>query len=423
MKEYLLSKARRDKIMKTVAERFLKYTKIDTQSDPKSDSCPSTEKQFNLARMLVNELKELGIEDANIDKNGYVMATLPSNLEKEDIPIIGFIAHMDTSPDMSGTDVNPQIVKNYDGQDILLNRDNNIVLSPKDFPELKSYIGKDIITTDGTTLLGADNKAGIAEIITAIEYLVNNPNIKHGTVKVGFTPDEEIGRGADKFDVKKFGADFAYTIDGGEIGELEYENFNAAYAKVNIKGRNVHPGSSKNKMINSILIAMEFNSMLPVNQTPAHTEGYEGFYHLNDIQGDVEETNLYYIIRDHDKEKFEEKKEKIKKIVKYMNDSIGKEIITIEMKDQYFNMREKIEPVMYIVETVEKAMEEIGIAPKIKAIRGGTDGAKLSYMNLPCPNIFTGGHNFHGKYEYIPIDSMKKAVEVIVKILEIYASR
>lgn len=406
--------------MSRIAERFLKYVKIDTKSDPNSDTCPSTEKQFDLAKILVRELEDIGLEDVNMDENGYVMATLPANIDK-DVPTIGFIAHMDTSPDMTGANVNPQIVENYDGGDILLNKDNRVTLSPKQFPEIKNYIGQDIITTDGTTLLGADNKAGIAEIVTAMEYLINNPQIKHGKIKVGFTPDEEIGRGADKFDVEKFGADFAYTIDGGEIGELEYENFNAAYAKVKIHGRNVHPGSAKNKMINSVLVAMEFNSMLPTNEIPGYTEKYEGFYHLNDIEGNVEETNLQYIIRDHDKDKFEEKKDRIKKIVEYMNSTIGKGTIELEMKDQYYNMKEKIQPVMHIIETAERAMNEVGVTPNIKPIRGGTDGARLSYMGLPCPNIFTGGHNFHGKYEYIPINSMEKAVEVIVKIIDLYA--
>ncbi|MDK2917323.1 MAG: tripeptide aminopeptidase [Candidatus Petromonas sp.] len=404
--------------MEKVVQRFLKYVKIDTKSDPESDTCPSTEKQFNLAKVLAEELKELKLKDVSMDENGYVMATLPANTDKE-IPVIGFVAHMDTSPDISGADVNPQIVKNYDGGDIVLNKEKNIVLSPRDFPELKKYVGQDLITTDGTTLLGADDKAGIAEIMDALEYLVENPDIKHGTIKVAFTPDEEIGRGADNFNIEKFGADFAYTVDGGEIGELEYENFNAAYAKVKINGRNVHPGSAKNKMVNSILVAMEFNSMLPVNERPAHTEGYEGFYHLNNIEGDVEQTTLHYIIRDHDKKKFEEKKQRVERIVKYLNDNIGKGTVELQMEDQYYNMKEKIEPVIHIVETAERAMEEVGVKPIRKPVRGGTDGARLSYMGLPCPNIFTGGHNFHGKFEYIPIDSMKKASEVIVKIIEL----
>ncbi len=406
--------------MEKLVERFIKYVKIDTKSDRNSDLCPSTEKQLNLARELVKELQELGLEDISLDENGYVMATLPSNIDKN-VPNLGFIAHMDTSPDMTGENVNPQIVKNYDGDEIVLNKERNIILSPKDFPELKNYIGQDLITTDGTTLLGADDKAGVAEIMTAIEYLINNPQIKHGTVKIAFTPDEEIGRGADRFDVEKFDADIAYTVDGGEIGELEYENFNAAYAKIKINGRNVHPGTAKNKMINSILIAMEFNAMLPLNEAPQYTEGYEGFYHLHDIKGDVEETTLEYIIRDHDREKFEKKKERIKGIVKYMNDNIKQGTLELEIKDQYYNMKEKIEPFMYIVEIAERAMKEVGVKPIITPIRGGTDGARLSYMGLPCPNLFTGGHNYHGKFEYIPIESMKKSVEVILKIVELYS--
>lgn len=407
-------------MMEKLVERFIKYVKIDTKSDRNSDLCPSTEKQLNLARELVKELQELGLEDISLDENGYVMATLPSNIDKN-VPNLGFIAHMDTSPDMTGENVNPQIVKNYDGDEIVLNKERNIILSPKDFPELKNYIGQDLITTDGTTLLGADDKAGVAEIMTAIEYLINNPQIKHGTVKISFTPDEEIGRGADRFDVEKFDADIAYTVDGGEIGELEYENFNAAYAKIKINGRNVHPGTAKNKMINSILIAMEFNAMLPLNEAPQYTEGYEGFYHLHDIKGDVEETTLEYIIRDHDREKFEKKKERIKGIVKYMNDNIKQGTLELEIKDQYYNMKEKIEPFMYIVEIAERAMKEVGVKPIITPIRGGTDGARLSYMGLPCPNLFTGGHNYHGKFEYIPIESMKKSVEVILKIVELYS--
>ncbi len=406
--------------MEKLVERFIKYVKIDTKSDPRSESCPSTEKQFNLAKELIKELEELRLKDVSLDENGYVMATLPSNTDKE-VPKLGFIAHMDTSPDMTGANVDPKVVENYDGGDIVLNKEKNVVLSPKDFPELKNYIGEDLITTDGTTLLGADDKAGIAEIMTAIEYLVNNPEIKHGTVKVGFTPDEEVGRGADKFDVKKFDSDLAYTVDGGEIGELEYENFNAAYAKIKINGRNVHPGSAKNKMINSISIAMEFNSMLPANQVPEHTEGYEGFYHLHDISGSVEETTLEYIIRDHDREKFEEKKQRIEKMVDYLNCNIGEGTLELEMKDQYYNMKGQIEPVIHIVETAKIAMEEVGVKPIIKPIRGGTDGARLSYMGLSCPNLFTGGHNFHGKFEYIPMGSMKKSVEVILKIVELYA--
>ncbi len=406
--------------MEKLVERFLNYVKIDTESDPNSDTCPSTKKQFNLAKVLVDELTEMGLKDVSLDDNGYIMAVLPSNIEKK-APVIGFIAHMDTSPDTTGKNVNPQIVKNYDGGDIVLNKNKNIVLSPKDFPELEIYEGEDIITTDGTTLLGADDKAGVAEIMTAMEYLTSNPDIKHGTIKVGFTPDEEIGRGADEFDVEKFDADFAYTIDGGQVGEIEYENFNAALAKVTINGRNVHPGTAKNKMVNSITIAMQLNSMLPKNEVPEYTEGYEGFFHLNKIKGNVNQTNLEYIIRDHDKDKFEDKKKTMERIAKFINDSIEGCIIELDIKDQYYNMTEKIEPVMHIVETAQKAIKEIGIEPITMPIRGGTDGARLSYMGLPCPNIFAGGHNFHGRYEYVPIGSMKKAVETILKIIELYA--
>lgn len=406
--------------MKTVVERFLNYVRLDTMSDPDSKSYPSTEKQLKLAKILVKELKELGLVEVSLDENGYVMGTLPSNVDL-DLPTIGFIAHMDTSPDMTATNVNPQIVANYDGGDITLNKEKGIVLSPKDFPELKKYIGQDLITTDGTTLLGADDKAGIAEIMTALENLISHPHIKHGTIKVAFTPDEEIGRGADRFQVERFGADFAYTLDGGEIGELEYENFNAAYAKIEIKGRNVHPGTAKNKMINALLIAMELHRMLPPHETPASTEGYEGFFHLNDLKGSVEEASMYYIIRDHDKEKFIARKNRLQKIVDYMKDLYGDDRISLEMKDQYYNMKEKILPVIHVVETAEKAMKALNIVPIIKPIRGGTDGARLSYMNLPCPNLFTGGHNFHGKYEFIPIPSMEKAVELIIKIVELYS--
>lgn len=406
--------------MKTVVKRFLNYIRVDTMSNPNSDSCPSTEKQLELAGLLAAELKELGLEEVSLDENGYVMGTLPSNANIE-IPTIGFIAHIDTSPDMTAVNVKPQIIEQYDGKDILLNKEKNIILSPKDFPELKKYVHQDLITTDGTTLLGADDKAGIAEIMTALEDLISRPHIKHGPVKIAFTPDEEIGRGADRFNVQRFAADFAYTLDGGEIGEIEYENFNAAYAKIIVKGRNVHPGSAKNKMINALLIAMELHAMLPSNETPACTEGYEGFFHLNDMIGNVEETSMYYIIRDHDRNKFESRKDRIHKIVTYMKAIYGEDAILLEMKDQYYNMKEKIIPVMHVVETAEKAMRELNIAPIIKPIRGGTDGARLSYMNLPSPNLFTGGHNFHGKYEFIPIPSMEKAVEVIIKIVELYS--
>ncbi len=408
--------------MTSVVNRFLRYTKIDTESDFTSDSCPSTRKQFDLAKVLMKELEEMGLSKVTLDNHGYLMATLPSNMEQE-VPTIGFIAHMDTSPDFTGANVKPQIVENYDGNDIVLNEKENIILSPKDFPELKNYVGQKLITTDGTTLLGADNKAGIAEIVTAIQYLVNNPEIKHGKIKIGFTPDEEIGRGADLFDVEKFGADFAYTIDGGQIGELEYENFNAAGATVNIQGRSVHPGEAKNKMINGLQVAMEFNAMLPEKEKPEHTEKYEGFFHLMNISGGVDKASMMYIIRDHDNKIYQERKELIAENAKKINDRYGKEVVTVEIKDQYFNMKEKIEPVMHIIETAEKAMIEVGVKPIKKPIRGGTDGARLSFMGLPCPNIFTGGHNFHGRYEYIPTKSMEKSVDVILKIVELYSQK
>lgn len=404
--------------MEKVVERFLKYVSFDTKSDPESESCPSTAKQLALGEYLVKELQGLGLKDAAMDEHGYIMATLPANTD-EAVPTIGLIAHMDTSPDMSGENVKPQLVKDYDGGDIVLNEEQQIILSPKDFPELKNYVGETLITTDGTTLLGADNKAGIAEIITAVEYFIDHPEIKHGTIKVGFTPDEEIGRGADRFNVEAFGADYAYTIDGGPIGELEYENFNAAGAKVHIQGRNVHPGSSKNKMVNSILIAMELHGMLPVNERPEYTEGYEGFFHLNNLNGDVESTEMQYIIRDHDRAKFEKKKAILEEAVKFLNLKYGEGTVTLTLNDSYYNMKEKIEPVFHIIERAKAAMEAVGVTPVISPIRGGTDGARLSYMNLPCPNIFTGGHNFHGKYEYIPVGSMLKAVEVIVEILKV----
>ncbi|MBM7614460.1 peptidase T [Alkaliphilus hydrothermalis] len=406
--------------MDKVVERFLEYVKFDTKSDPSSETCPSTLKQKDLGEYIVKELLELGLKDANMDENGYIMATLPSNIDK-DVPTIGFIAHMDTSPDFSGKNVKPQIVKNYDGGDLVLNKEQNIVMSPKEFPDLKAYVGEDLITTDGTTLLGADNKAGIAEIMSVVEFLVLNPDIKHGTIKIGFTPDEEIGRGANLFDVEKFNADFGYTIDGAQIGELEYENFNAAGVKIKIKGRNVHPGTAKNKMVSSMLIAMELNSMLPPQERPEHTEGYEGFFHLANMKGDVEETSLQYIIRDHSTELFEKKKQMMAEIVKLLNFKYGEETVQCEIKDSYFNMKEKIVPVIDIIHKAKQAMEEVGVTPIIKPIRGGTDGARLSFMGLPCPNIFTGGHNFHGRFEYIPVNSMNKAVEVILKIVEIYS--
>lgn len=408
--------------MKTVTERFLTYVKIDTQSDEDSQSCPSTEKQWNLARLLVEELEAIGLQDVEIDEHAYIMATLPANTDKK-VPVIGFISHMDTSPDMSGENVKPQIINDYDGHDIVLNKSLDMVLSPNDFPDLLLYQGQDIITTDGTTLLGADDKAGIAEILTAMEYLKNNPHIKHGTIRVGFTVDEEIGRGADKFDVKKFGAELAFTLDGGRIGELEYENFNAAMATVKIQGRNVHPGTAKNAMINSIQLGMEFNSMLPVEQRPEYTEAYEGFFHLIDYNGQVEHTTFRYIVRDHDYGKFEKKKNLISQCATFLNQKYGEGRIQVDIVDQYFNMREKVEPVKYIVDIAEQAMHEVGVDPIIKPIRGGTDGSKLSYKGLPCPNLFAGGHNFHGKYEFIPVQSMEKSVEVIVKIAELFAMK
>jgi len=404
--------------MSNVVERFLKYVQIDTQSNEDSPTTPSTEKQLNLAQLLEQELKELGLTEVRI-KEGYVYGTLPANTDKK-VPAIGLIAHLDTSPDFSGAEVKPRIIKNYDGKDILLNAGENLVLSPEDFPELSAYIGKDLITTDGTTLLGADDKAGIAEIMTALEYLVNHPEIEHGKICVAFTPDEEIGRGADLFDVEGFGADFAYTVDGGAIGELEYENFNAAKAIVKIKGRNVHPGTAKNKMINSILLAQEYIAKLPATETPAHTEGYEGFYHINDIRGDVEETTLYYIIRDFEQDSFAKRKETMLGIADELNKKYGQNLFAVEITDQYQNMKEKILPVMHIVETAQKAMEAVGVKPLVKPIRGGTDGARLSFMGLPTPNLFTGGHNYHGRFEFIPIFAMEKAVEVILKIIELY---
>ena len=405
-----------------IIDRFISYVKIDTESDPKSDSTPSTKKQWDLANKLVEELKSIGMTDVTIDKNSYVMATLPSNVD-HDVPTIGFISHFDTSPDFTGANVNPQIVENYNGKDIVLNKEQNIVLSPSYFDDLLLYKGQTLITTDGTTLLGADDKAGICEIVSAMEYLINHPEIKHGKIRVGFTPDEEIGRGAHKFDVKKFGADWAYTMDGSQVGELEYENFNAAGAVVKVKGKSVHPGYAKGKMVNSIFIATEFINSLPRMETPEHTEGYQGFFHLHTVKGNVEETVLEYIIRDHDKRHFEARKDAIEKLSKDLNKQYGREVIEIEIKDQYFNMKEKVEPVMHIVDIAEEAMKQLDIKPLIKAIRGGTDGSQLSYMGLPCPNIFAGGHNFHGRYEYVPVESILKATEVIVKIAELTQQR
>jgi len=405
-----------------ILERFLKYIKIDTQSDDSVETCPSTSKQFDLLKILHSELTELGLTDISLDDKGYLMATLPSNINYK-VPVIGFLAHVDTSPDMPGDNVNPQIINNYDGKDVILNKEKNLTLSTKEFPELKNYIGKTIITTDGNTLLGADDKAGIAEIMTTMEYLVKNPDVKHGTIKVAFTPDEEIGRGVDFFDVKKFNADFAYTIDGGGIGELEYENFNAASAKISIQGRNIHPGYAKNKMINSLIIATELNSILPVNERPEFTENYEGFYHLIKIEGNVEKCSIQYIIRDHDRQKFEAKKVLMTETVNFLNKKYPANTLTLELRDQYYNMKEKVVPEIHIVNTAIKAMELAEVKPDVVPIRGGTDGARLSYMGLPCPNIFAGGHNFHGKFEYIPLESMQKAVEVILKVIELYSKK
>lgn len=401
-------------------DRFISYVTVDTESDPESETTPSTKKQWNLANSLVEELKQIGMEDVTIDENAYIMATLPSNISHE-VPVIGFISHFDTTPDFTGANVNPKIIENYDGKDILLNEAENIVLSPSEFDDLLLYKGQTLITTDGTTLLGADDKAGIAEIISAMEYLIKHPELKHGKIRVGFTPDEEIGRGAHKFDVEKFGAAWAYTMDGSQIGELEYENFNAASAVVKVKGKIVHPGYAKGKMVNSIYIATEFINSLPRMETPEHTEGRQGFFHLNSIEGEVDGTKLQYIIRDHAKGHFEARKVMIQKLANELNEQYGKEIISVELKDQYFNMREKVEPVMHIVDTAEEAMKMAGIKPNIKPIRGGTDGSQLSFMGLPCPNIFAGGHNFHGRYEYVPVESMLKAIEVIVNIAQLVA--
>lgn len=402
-------------------ERFLKYVAFDTQSDELTNMTPSTPGQMIFAEYLKTELEQLGLKDITLDANGYLMATLPANTDKE-LPTIGFIAHLDTSPDMSGKNVKPRIVEKYDGQPIVLNAEKNVVLDPQEFPELLNYLGEDLIVTDGNTLLGADDKAGVAEIISAMEYLLQHPEIEHGKIRVGFNPDEEIGLGAHKFDVEQFGCDFAYTMDGGAVGELEYENFNAASAKVTIRGRNVHPGYAKHKMINSMRAATQFIVMLPRWETPEHTEGYEGFYHLVGIQGTVEETVLTYIIRDHDRARFESRKREIEHLVNKTNSEYPGST-SVEIKDQYYNMREKIEPVMHVIEIAEQAMRDAGIEPKVQPIRGGTDGAQLSFKGLPCPNIFAGGENFHGRYEYVPISSMEKAKDVVVNICKIVANR
>jgi tripeptide aminopeptidase len=411
--------------MQNIIDRFISYAIIDTESDPNSTTTPSAKKQLVLANLLVKELIAIGMKSVSIDKNGYIMATLPSNIDYK-VPTIGFVSHYDTTPDFTGKNVKPQVVKNYDGNDILLNAAHNIVLSPRYFKELLQYKGQTIITTDGTTLLGADDKAGITEIVSAMEYLINNPTIKHGDIRVGFTPDEEIGRGAHLFDVKKFGCDWAYTMDGSQIGELEYENFNAAGAKITFKGKSVHPGYAKNKMINAMLIANHFINELPKKEIPQETNGYEGFYHITNLSGSIEESQVELIIRDFDAKKFKKRKEFIHTIAKKINKKyakqFGEDIVICEIKDQYYNMKEKIVPVMHIVDIAEKAMKNLRIKPIIKPIRGGTDGCQLSYKGLPCPNIFAGGHNFHGKYEYVPLESMQKAIEVIVEIAQITAS-
>lgn len=401
--------------MEKVAERFLRYVSFDTASDENSEDFPTTPGQMVLARHIAQELKEIGLEEVRLDQNGYVMAKLSSNMDRP-CEGVGFIAHMDTSPDMSGRDVKPRIVKNYDGKDIVLNE--QVTLKTEDFPEIKNYIGNDIIVTDGNTLLGADDKAGIAEIVTAMEYLCQNPHIRHPEIRICFTPDEEVGKGADRFDVGSFGVKYAYTVDGGEIGEFEYENFNAAYAGISIKGRNVHPGTALDKMVNSVKLGIELNEMLPKEQAPEYTEDYQGFFHLTDFNGDVELTKMDYIIRDFDKAEFENKKELLRTFTKQMSEKYPKADFHLEIKDQYYNMKEKVEPVMFLVDKAIAAIEKAGIKPIVRPIRGGTDGARLSFMGLPCPNIFTGGHNFHGRYEYIPVNSMIKSTEVILNIID-----
>ena len=406
----------------TVIERFLKYVTFDTQSDESTGVTPSTPKQMVFAQYLKTELEELGLKDISLDENGYLFATLPSNVDHE-VPVVGFIAHMDTSPDMSGENVKPRIVEKYDGKDIPLCAEENIILSPANFPELLDHVGEDLIVTDGHTLLGADDKAGIAEIVGAVAYLIAHPEIKHGDIRIGFNPDEEIGLGAHKFDVEKFGAKWAYTMDGGEVGELEFENFNAAAAKIRVKGRNVHPGYAKNKMINSLLVANEYASLLPADETPGTTEGYEGFYHLIGMEGEVENTVLSYIVRDHDREKFEARKQALLDYAAQLNEKYGEGTVTVELKEQYYNMRQQVEPLMHIIDIAFAAMQEAGVTPKVKAIRGGTDGAQLSFKGLPCPNIFAGGLNFHGRYEFVPVQSIEKAMNVVVKIAELTAKR
>ena len=406
----------------TLLERFLKYVSFDTQSSEETGVTPSTPGQMVFARYLKDELESLGLQEVTLDDNGYLFATLPANTDEE-VPVVGFIAHMDTSPDMSGKGVSPRIVRNYDGGDITLCADENIVLSPAQFPELLAHVGEDLIVTDGKTLLGADDKAGIAEIVSAVVYLQQHPEIKHGKIRIGFNPDEEIGLGAHKFDVEKFACDWAYTMDGGEVGELEFENFNAASAKLLFKGRNVHPGYAKNKMINSLRVANRFMSFLPDSETPEHTDGYEGFYHLIGVSGDVEQTTVSYIIRDHDRVRFEARKAEMQRLADLVNAEYGEQVVTLELKDQYYNMRQQIEPVMHVIDIAFEAMKAAGVEPHVKAIRGGTDGAQLSFKGLPCPNIFAGGLNFHGRYEVVPVQSMEKAMNVIVKIAELTAAR
>ena len=405
--------------MEKILDRFLRYVSVDTQSDENSESQPSSAKQLDLLRMLRDELTAMGVE-ATLDEYGYVMATLPSNIDRK-VPVVGFIAHVDTSPDASGANVRPQIIENYDGGDIALKGVPGLFLKPSEFPELLAHKGETIITTDGTTLLGADDKAGVAEIMNAVQYMVEHPEFKHGEIRIGFTPDEEIGRGVVKFDVKKFGAEYAYTMDGGEVGELEFENFNAASAKIHIQGRNVHPGYAKGKMKNAILIGMELNSLLPVQQRPEFTEGYEGFFHIISFKGSVEEADFGYIIRDHDRAKFEEKKEVIGKCVAFINEKYGEGTASLAVKDQYYNMRQQVEPYYFIVEKAVKAMEMEGIEARIQPIRGGTDGANLSFKGLPCPNIFAGGLNFHGKMEFAPLESIEKASRVVLNIISLFA--
>ena len=408
--------------MEKIIDRFLRYVAFDTASNPDSQSQPSTNKQFALLEQLRKELQDMGVEQVEVDKNGYLMATIPSNIDK-DIPAVGFISHVDTSPDAPGSGIRPRIVENYDGRTIILNEAKGIELNPEEFPELKDYIGQTIITTDGTTLLGADDKAGVAEIMSAAEYIMEHPDFRHGEIKIGFTPDEEIGRGVDRFDVARFGAQYAYTMDGGAIGELEYENFNAAGAKVHIQGRNIHPGYAKDKMLNAILIGTEFNDMLPAWQRPEYTEGYEGFIHITKFTGVVEEADIQYIIRDHDFELFERKKMMLRQCADFINAKYGDGVITLEIKDQYYNMKKQVEPHYHIIEKAVKAMEDAGVKPNIRPIRGGTDGARLSFMGLPCPNIFAGGLNFHGKYEYVPVQSMEKATEVILNIIKNFTEK